>query len=229
VLLVHSVASEQLTPTWRRGGGSRVKARTLWKLVFPTMAVALLVLALLVGGAAGGKGKGPRGGGHGNTHNGQTGYHFQVLNQVPGTPNRLLIQGSGTFNAHRAHGGGTFDHFIAGTGPPAAFGSTGTGAWRANDVVSWTPGLTHGVYQGGTLVMHATFYPIGKAPIPNVTIAVYCNLGPAGFSVSPPHAEGADVTVPGSPQLVFTQTPSGTSPNTGITIFVVPKRDIHVS
>jgi hypothetical protein len=188
------------------------------------MAVALLALGLLVAGAAGGKGKGPRSG-HGNTNNGQTGYHFLVLNQVPGTANRLLIQGSGTFNAHRAHGGGTFDHFILGTGPPADFGSTGTGTWQANDVVSWTPGLTHGVYQGGTLVMHATFYPIGKPAIPNVTIVVYCNLGPAGFAVTPPHAEGADVTVPGSPQLVFTQT----SPTvTGLTIFTVPKRDIKV-
>jgi hypothetical protein len=206
-----------------------VKGRTVSRFVVPTVVIAVLALALLVGGAAGGKGKGHRGG-HGNTNSGQTGYHFQVLNQVPGTPNRLLIQGSGTFNAHEAHGGGTYDHFMAGTGPPAAFGSTGTGAWRANDVVSWSPGLTHGVYQGGTLVIHATFYPVGKAPIPNVTIAVYCNLGPAGFTVSPPHAEGADVTVPGSPQLMFTQTPAGAGvPNTGITIFVVPKRDINVS
>jgi hypothetical protein len=200
-----------------------VKRRTLWRLVLPTMAVALLALGLLVAGAAG---KGPRRG-HGNTNNGQTGYHFQVLNQVPGTTNRLLIQGSGTFNAHRAHGGGTFDHFIGGTGPPADFGSFGTGSWRAKDVVSWTPGLTHGVYQGGTLVMHATFYPVGKAAIPNVTITVYCNLGPAGFSTG--HVEGVDVAFPGSSPVVFSATPAGPGvPNTGITIFVVPKRDINV-
>jgi hypothetical protein len=224
-----------------------MRRRTFGALLAFALASALVALALLVGGAAGGNGhgKGPGGqgstasgensqaadpstssdqpgGGHGPFQSGQTGYHFQVLNQVPGTPNRLLIQGSGTFNANEAHGGGTFDHFIAGTGPPAAFGSTGTGTWQANDVVSWTPGLTHGVYQGGTLVMHATFYPIGKAAIPNVTITVYCNLGPAGFSTG--HAEGADVTVPGSPQLVFTQTPAGPGvPNTGITIFVAPK------
>jgi hypothetical protein len=229
-----------------------MRKRTTSTLVALALVGALVTLALLVGGAVAGNGHGKGqggqqsspsgqtgqtsnassagGGGHGDTNNGQTGYHFQVLNQVPGTSNRLLIQGSGTFNAHEAHGGGTFDHFIAGTGPPAAFGSIGTGSWRATDVVSWSPGKTHGVYQGGTLVMHATFDPVGKAPIPNVTIAVYCNLGPAGFSVTPPHAEGADVTVPGSPQLMFTQTPAGPGvPNTGITIFVLPKRDISGS
>ena len=212
-----------------------MRKRSTRALVLLVLAAALVALALLVGGAAGGNGPGkgrghhgstPSGpgkgrGGHGNTNNGQTGYHFQVLDQSGS--NRLLMQGSGTFNAHEAHGGGTYDDFIAGTGPPATFGSLGSGTWRANDVVSWSPGSTHGVYQGGTLVMHATLYPVGKASIANVTITVYCNLGPAGFSTG--HAEGADVTVPGSPQLIFTQT----SPPTGITIFTLPKRDINVS
>jgi hypothetical protein len=197
-----------------------MRRRTLAGVAGLTLAVALLALTLLVGGAAGGHGKG-KGHANGNASNhGRIGFHFLDLNQIAGTPtppDRLIIQGEGSFNRNRASGGGTFDHFLAGTGPPATLVATGT--WKAEDVVSWTPGLTHGVYQGGILVIHATLKPIGHPAIKNVMIEVDCNLGPAGFSTG--KTEGVIVTIPGGP--VFTPT----TPNTGLTIFTTTKGHKH--
>ena len=115
--------------------------RTLGGLVGLTLAVALLALTLLVGGAAGGHGKG-KGPANSSGHHGRIGYHFLVADQIVGSPDRLIIQGDGSFNRNRASGGGTFDHFLAGTGPPATLVATGT--WKAAGVVSWSPGLSHG-------------------------------------------------------------------------------------
>ena len=73
------------------------------------------------------------------------------------------IQGDGSFNRNRASGGGTFDHFLAGTGPPATLVATGT--WKAGDVVSWSPGSSHGIFEGGTLTIHATGRRVRALPI----------------------------------------------------------------
>jgi hypothetical protein len=192
-----------------------MRPKALGGVVALTVITAVLVLALLVGGAAGGHGKGK---GHNNGSNhGRTGYHFLVLNQVAGTSDRMIIQGDGSFNRNRASGGGTFDHFLAGTGPPATLVATGT--WKAEDVVSWSPGLTHGVFQGGTLMIHATFKPVGQPRIKNVLIEIDCNLGPAGFSTGKP--EGVVVTVPGGPTFI------PTSPTTGVTVFSLTKGHKH--
>jgi len=195
-------------------------------LVGLTLAVALLTLALLVGGAAGGHGKGKgHGNGNGSSTHGRTGFHFLVLDQVAGTPDRMIIQGNGSFNRNRASGGGTFDHFLAGTGPPATLVATGT--WKAEDVVSFTtsPTASHGVLEGGTLLMHATFKPQGQPASKNVLLEVNCNLGPAGFSV-PGKLEGVVATFPGGP--VFTPTPAApTVPNTGLTVFTLTKGHKH--
>jgi hypothetical protein len=176
----------------------------------------VLALALLVGGAAGGHGKG-KGHGNGNGTHGRVGFHFLVLDQVAGTPDRLIFQGNGSFNRNRASGGGTFDHFRAVGSPPLPLVATGT--WKAEDVVSWSPGTSHGVFEGGTLVIHATLKPIGQPPIKNVLIQIDCNLGPAGFSTGKP--EGVVVTIPGGP--VFTPT----SPTTGLTVFSLTKGHRH--
>jgi hypothetical protein len=181
-----------------------------------TLGTALLLLALLAGGAAGGHGKG-KGHTNGSGTHGRIGYHFLVADQIVGQPDRLIIQGDGSFNRNRASGGGTFDHFLAGTGPPATLVATGT--WKAEDVVSWSPGLSHGIFEGGTLMIHATVKPVGQPAIRNVLLAIYCNLGPAGFSTG--HAEGVDVTIPGGP--FFTQT----SPTTGVTVFSLNKGHKH--
>jgi hypothetical protein len=182
---------------------------------FLVLVTALLLLALLAGGAAGGHGKGK---GHNKSGpHGRIGYHFVVLDQIPGSPDRLIVQGDGSFNRNRASGGGTFDHFLAGTGPPATLVATGT--WKAEDVVSWSPGTSHGIFEGGVLVIHATLKPIGKPAIKNVMIEIDCNLGPAGFSTGKP--EGIVVTIPGGP----TFTP--TSPTTGNTIFSLNKGHKH--
>jgi hypothetical protein len=195
-----------------------MRKRVLERLVVITIAVVVLVLALFVGGAAGGNGKGKSRGGRGSTANGQTGYHFLVLDAVSGTADRLIIQGDGSFNRNRAHGGGTFDHFSATGSPPLPLVATGT--WKATDVVSFNPLTpTHGVYEGGALVMHATFFPEGHSSIKNVLIEVDCNLGPAGVSTGKP--EGVVVTFPGPPQVVF----APTSPTTGVTVFTLAKRD----
>jgi hypothetical protein len=195
-----------------------MRKRVLERLVVITIAVVVLVLALFVGGAAGGNGKGKSRGGRGSTANGQTGYHFLVLDAVSGTADRLIIQGDGSFNRNRAHGGGTFDHFSATGSPPLPLVATGT--WKATDVVSFNPLTpTHGVYEGGVLVMHATFFPEGHSSIKNVLIEVDCNLGAAGVSTGKP--EGVVVTFPGPPQVVF----APTSPTTGVTIFTLAKRD----
>jgi hypothetical protein len=180
------------------------------------LVTALLVLAVFAGGAAGGHGKG-KGPSKGAATHDRIGYHFLVADQVVGSPDRLIIQGDGSFNGNRASGGGTFDHFLAGTGPPATLVATGT--WKAEDVVSWSPGLSHGIYVGGTLMIHATVKPVGHPAIKNVLLAIYCNLGPAGFTTG--HAEGVDVTVPGGP--MFTQT----SPTTGVTVFSLNKGHKH--
>jgi hypothetical protein len=182
-----------------------------------TFATALLLLVLLAGGAAGGHGKG-NGPTNGSGH-GRIGYHFLVVDQMAGAPapDRLILQGDGSFNGNRASGGGTFDHFLAGTGPPATLVATGT--WKAEDVVSWSPGLSHGIFEGGTLMIHATVKPVGQPAIKHVLIAIYCNLGPAGFTTG--HAEGVDVTLPGGPTF------TATSPTTGVTVFSLNKGHKH--
>jgi hypothetical protein len=197
-----------------------MRRRTLTGLTGLTLAVALLALALLVGVAAGGHGPGKgHANGKGSSTHGRIGFHFLVLDQIAGAPDRLIIQGDGGFNRNQASGGGTFDHFLGGTGPPATLVATGT--WKADDVVSWTPGLSHGVFEGGTLVIHATVKPNGQPAIKNVLIQIDCNLGPAGFSTGKP--EGVVVTVPGTPPVVFTPT----NPTTGVTVFSLTKGHKH--
>jgi hypothetical protein len=196
-----------------------MRRRTLAGLARLTLAVALLALALLVGVAAGGHGPGKGDANGKGANHGRIGFHFLVLNQVAGTSDRLIIQGNGSFNRNRASGGGTFDHFRAVGSPPLPLVATGT--WKAGDVVSWSPGGTHGVYQGGTLVIHATLKPKGQPAIKNVMIEIDCNLGPAGFSTGKP--EGVVVTVPGTPPVVFTPT----NPTTGLTIFSLTKGHKH--
>jgi hypothetical protein len=195
-----------------------MKGRALWGLAVPTLAVALLALGLLVSGAAGGNGHGKhKGGGPGETAKGQTGYHFLVFDAVSGASDRMIIQGDGGLNANQAHGGGTFDHFQAGATLPLHIVASGT--WKADDVVSFTHSATsHGLYEGGVLVMHATFFPTGKPAIKNVKVEVDCNLGPIGFSTG--KTEGVIVTFPGGP--VFGPTNLGPStPFTGVTVFTV--------
>ena len=157
-----------------------MKGRALWGFALPTLAVALLALALLVSGAAGGSGHGKhRGGGPGEMAKGQPGYHFLVFDAVSGASDRMIITGDGSFNGNQAHGGGTFDHFQTGTTLPLHIVASGT--WRANDVVTFTHSATsHGPFEGGVLVMHATFFPTGQPEIKNVTVEVDCNLGPIG-------------------------------------------------
>ena len=180
--------------------------------------VAVLALALLVGGAAGGNGNGHGNRGHGSFKSGQTGYHFLVFDAVSGTTDRMIITGDGSFNANQAHGGGSFDHFQTGATLPLHIVASGT--WKANDVVSFTHSATsHGPFEGGELVMHATFYPTGQPAITNVTVDVVCNLGPIGFSI-PGKTEGVTVTFPGGP--VFAPTNLGpTTPFTGVTVFTL--------
>ena len=199
-----------------------MRRKTLAGLAGLTLAIALLALALLVGVAAGGHGPG-KGHGKGPGAHGRIGFHFLVLDQIAGTSDRLILQGNGSFNRNRASGGGTFDHFLGGTGPPATLVATGT--WKAGDVVSWSPGLSHGVLEGGVLVIHATFKPIGQPAITNVMLEVDCNLGPAGFSTG--KTEGVIATFPGGGP-VFTPTPAAaTVPNTGLTVFTLTKGHKH--
>ena len=192
--------------------------KALGGLVALTFVTAVLVLTLLVGGAAGGHGKGKgHNNGSGSSSHGRIGYHFVVVDQIVGQSDRLALQGDGSFNRNRASGGGVFDWFLRGTGPPATLIATGT--WKAEDVVSWSPGLSHGVLEGGTLMIHATVKPNGQPAIRNVLLAIYCNLGPAGFNTG--HDEGVDVTIPGG--TFFTQT----SPPTGVTVFSLTKGHRH--
>lgn len=197
-----------------------MRLKALGGLVALTVVTAVVLLALLVGGAAGGHGKG-KGHNNGSGH-GRIGYHFLVLDQIAGAPDRMILEGNGSFNHNRASGGGTFDHFLGGTGPPATLVATGT--WKAEDVVSWSPGTSHGVLEGGILMIHATVKPIGQPVIKNVLLEVDCNLGPAGFSTG--KTEGVIVTIPGGP--VFTPTPAAaTVPNTGLTVFTLTKGHKH--
>ena len=187
-------------------------------LVVVLCPVAVLALALLVGGASGGNGNGHENQGHGSFKSGQTGYHFLVFDAVSGASDRMIITGDGSFNANQAHGGGSFDHFQTGVTLPLHIVASGT--WKANDVVSFTHSATsHGPFEGGELVMHATFYPTGQPAITNVTVDVVCNLGPIGFSI-PGKTEGVTVTFPGGP--VFAPTNLGpTTPFTGVTVFTL--------
>jgi len=195
-----------------------MKRKTLAAPGVLMLSVGLLALALLAGGAAGGNGKGHQGD-HGSPANGQAGYHFLVFNAVSGASDRMIITGDGSFNGNRAHGGGTFDHFQAGATLPLHIVASGT--WKATDVVSFTHSATsHGPFEGGVLVMHATFFPTGQPAIKNVTVEVDCNLGPIGFSTG--KTEGVIVTIPGGP--VFAPTNLGpTTPFTGVTVFTLGK------
>lgn len=206
-----------LPPEERR----EMRLKALLSLLALTVATAVILLVLLVGGAAGGHGKG-KGHGNNNGFHGRIGYHFLVLDQIAGTSDRLILQGNGSFNRNRASGGGTFDHFLAGTGPPATLIATGT--WTAEDVVSWSPGTSHGVLEGGILMIHATFKPIGQPVVRNVLLEVDCNLGPAGFSTG--KTEGVIATFPGGTVFTPTPTPQGT-PNTGLTVFTLTKGHKH--
>ena len=195
-----------------------MRLKSLLSLLALTVVTALALLALLVGGAAGGHGKGKgHNNGNGSGNHGRIGYHFLVADQIAGASDRMIVQGDGSFNRNRASGGGTFDWFLAGTGPPATLIATGT--WKAEDVVSWTPGLSHGVFEGGTLVIHATFKPRGQPVVRNVTIMVDCNLGPAGFNTGRP--EGITVTLPNGTTFI------PTSPTLGVTIFSLTKGHKH--
>src|SRR5438876_8755607 len=187
------------------------------KLLFVVLCpVAVLALALLVGGAAGGNGNGHGNQGHGSFKSGQTGYHFLVFDAVSGTTDRMIITGDGSFNANQAHGGGSFDHFQTGATLPLHIVASGT--WRANDVVSFTHSATsHGPFEGGVLVMHATFFPTGQPAIRNVTVEVDCNFGPIGFNTG--KTEGVILTFPGGP--VFGPTPGPSTPFTGVTVFTL--------
>jgi len=198
-----------------------MKRLRLLGFALPLAGIVFLLSSLLVGGAAGGNGKGHHGG-HGSPGGGQAGYHFLVFDAtVPLTTDRMIIQGDGSFNRNEAHGGGTFDHFQTGATLPLHIVASGT--WRANDVVSFTPSATsHGPFEGGELVIHATFYPTGQPAIKNVTVDVVCNLGPIGFNVPGPKTEGVTVTFPGGP--VFGPTDQGPAkPFTGVTVFTVGK------
>lgn len=194
-----------------------MRKRTIGGLVATTLAVAIVTLVLVVAGAAGGNGSGKdHGGGHGSTASGQAGYHFVVFDAVSGASDRMIINGSGSFNANRAHGGGSFDHFSAVGNPPLPIVASGT--WKATDVVSFTASPTsHGPYEGGVLVMHATFFPTGKPAVRNVMVEVDCNFGPIGFNTG--KTEGVVVTFPGGP--VFGPTAGPTTPFTGVTVFTV--------
>jgi hypothetical protein len=210
------------TPGPRTGGGREgfdVSRRAFSAFALPLVVVALLTLGLSVGGAAGDNGHGKHHhGSPGETAQGQTGYHFLVFDAVAGTSDRMIITGDGSFNGNRAHGGGTFDHFRVMGSPPLPVVASGT--WKANDVVSFTHSATNhgGVLEGGTLVMHATFFPKGQPAISNVTIEVDCNLGPIGFTTGKP--EGVVITFPGGP--VFAPTNLGPEqPTTGVTVFTV--------
>jgi len=197
-----------------------MRLKVLGGLVAMTVVTAVLVLTLLVGGAAGGHGKG-KGHDNGSSH-GRIGYHFLVLDRIAGKSDRLILQGDGSFNRNRASGGGTFDHFLFGTGPPATLVATGT--WKAEDVVSWTPGTSHGVLSGGILMIHATLKPLGQPRIKNVLLEVDCNLGPANFSTG--KTEGVIVTLPDATMFTPTPTAEGT-PNTGLTVFTLTKGHKH--
>jgi hypothetical protein len=203
-----------------------MRKRTVRTLAVLVLAGALVALALLVGGAAGGNGHGKGRGGHGSTPSGQHGYHFLVLDAPASgsglpTTDRLIFQGDGGITSdNRAHGGGSFDWFHGVAGVPIV----AAGTWEATDVVSFTPSSAHhGPFEGGILRMHATFFPEGQAPIRDVLVEVYCNLGPIGFSTG--HPEGVDVTFPGSPHPEFTATSVQTSPVSGLTVFTVPKSE----
>jgi hypothetical protein len=94
-----------------------------------------------------------------------------------------------------------------------------TGTWKAEDVVSWSPGTSHGVFEGGILTMHATFKPVGQPAIRHVMIEEVCNLGPAGFNTGRP--EGIVVTFPNGTTFI------PTSPTLGVTIFSLTKGHKH--
>ena len=140
----------------------------------------------------------------------EAGFHFLVLSAVPNTPERLIITGDGTFGS-KPEGGGFFDHFSAVGSPPLPLVATGT--WEAEEVISWTPLGTHGVFQAGILVLRATFRPIGQKPVRNVTVEIDCNLGPAGASTG--KEEGVITILPTSPPTVF----EPVNPTVGVTIF----------
>ena len=191
-----------------------MKRLRLLGFALPLAGIVFLLSSLVIGAAGGnGPGKGHQGG-HAN---GQTGYHFLVFDAVSGASDRMIIQGDGSFNRNEAHGGGTFDHFQTGTTLPLHIVASGT--WKANDVVTFTHSATsHGPFEGGVLVMHATFFPTGQPAITNVTVEVDCNFGPIGFNTG--KTEGVVVTFPGGP--VFGPTNLGpTTPFTGVTVFTL--------
>jgi hypothetical protein len=134
----------------------------------------------------------------------EKGFNFQVASFGPGgSPDRLILSGHGKFDDENVEGGGDFDHFRAAGSPPLPLVSTGR--WKARKFVSFTlptitapadPEATHGVFQGGILVLMADFHPLGQPAVKDIQVEVVCNLTPAGAS-TPGKSEGVYLNLDG--------------------------------
>jgi hypothetical protein len=134
----------------------------------------------------------------------EKGFHFLVVSfGSGGSTDRLILSGDGMFDDGNVEGGGNFDHFQAAGSPPLPLVSTGT--WKARKFVSFTlptitaptdPEATHGLFEGGILVLMADFHPLGQPAVKDIQLEVVCNLGPAGAS-TPGKGEGVYLNLDG--------------------------------
>jgi hypothetical protein len=141
----------------------------------------------------------------------QTKFFFAVVNQAPGTTDRITLSGAGRFGKHGIEGGGGFTHYTTTSGPP--FPIVAHGTYRATKLVSFaeTPGSPYGEQISGILEMEVELQPVGGEPIKGATMKVVCNV-PAGVLFTG-EDEGVTLTVPGG--LTFEhQTPAA-----GVTLF----------
>jgi hypothetical protein len=119
-------------------------------------------------------------------------YSFTLLGpqtaEDPSTNNTIAVTGAGSFDpsANIVVASGTFATFSASGSKLSA------GKWKATQFVSFQPfGGPSSGEQGGVLVITVTLFPMGRTPIPNVSLTVNCLINaPPGFTGK----EGVTVT-----------------------------------
>src|SRR4051812_4696643 len=151
---------------------------------------------------------------HGDDGGRRRRFYFQAVSGQAATlagGESILMSGCGSFTRRSARGGGEFVHFDGTKIPSLNF--INTGSWRATRFLSFEEVGTWGVAVSGILELKIRLIPCDAPAVPDATLKIVCNIGPAGLENEPFQQEGFTLTVPGlAPFAPFT-------PPAGLTLF----------
>ncbi len=125
-----------------------------------------------------------------------------VAPETDGVKPILILSGHGTFTSGAVIGSGIYTYADLATETPKTILSTG--AWRATEVLRWTPsegGATYGQVRPGTVDLRIDLIPEQGPVIKGATLRINCNVGLAGIKNKDPDtgetlAEGFWLTIP---------------------------------